>query len=398
MRLLAPLAAILLLSACSGSGPLHKPAELQPLAAERSVVQHWLGATPASRLDRAYDRLRPVVAQGAVYGVGARGVVEAFDAGRGKRLWRRDLDTPLSAALGHNETLLFAGSADGELIALRREDGEVAWRAPLASEAVAVPGASRSHVVAVSGDGTVQAFSADSGVELWRARQSVPALSLRGASTPVIAGDLVLVGTADGRLQALSIHTGEAIWEAVVAVPSGRTDLERMVDVDATPRVADGVVYAAAYQGRVVALALDSGRLLWSRDIGSWAGMALDGENLYVVDDDSRVWALSRRNGATLWRQEGLLHRSITPPAIAGDALVVGDFQGYLHWLSLEDGAFLARYRIGGEEAEPLRVAPRVADGRLYARDVKGRIAALGTVDEAALAARRANDIRHRWW
>jgi len=187
----------------------------------------------------------------------------------------------------------------------------------------------------------------------------------------------VLLGTADGRLVALSLYDGSVRWESAIVVPQGRTDLERMVDVDAPPVVVDGTVYVVAYQGRVVALSLVTGALQWSRDIGSSAGLAVDRHHVYVVDDEDQVWALDRRNGASLWMQDKLKYRDLTAPALANNALVVGDFEGYLHWLSLDDGKIFARYQVHGDG---VRVTPIVLDNTLYVRSKVGELDALTLV------------------
>ena len=372
-----PLVAMVLLGACSSDGPLHKPAELQPLQAQLSVKKQWQITTPASKLNSIYDRLTPLVSGDRLYTLGAQGVVTAIDIHTREKAWTTDLAIPVSAALGYNDSALFIGSADGEVIAMSRQGGEVLWRKTLSTEILAAPSANADYVIAICGDGMVYALGAADGQVLWQLRRNIPALTLRGASQAVLAADKVLVGTAEGHLLAISLYSGDLLWDAVVAAPKGRTDLERMVDVDATPIVVNGVIYTTAYQGRIMALSLDTGSILWRRDIGSWAGMTVDDNNVYLVEDNSHVWALDRRSGATLWRQDGLEYRSLSTPTLFDNALVVGDFQGYLHWLSLEDGHIMARYQ--GESEKPIRAPLQVADGRAYVRNVNGLIEVLAT-------------------
>ncbi len=396
MRRLWPLLLLLLLAGCGVSGPMHKPAELQPFVAERLITKEWSALTPEGRLGSVYNRLVPVVTQEMLYTVDARGVIRAIDAQQGKKRWKHDLDTVVSAGLGANEESLFVGTADAEVIALSRHDGQVKWRTEVSTEVLAPPVANGSYVIVACGNGQVFALNSENGLLLWQLQRSVPALTLRGNSTPVIVGDVVVLGTADGHLLAVSIYNGDTLWEATVAVPQGRTDLERMVDVDVTPLVVDGVVYSAAYQGRVVALSLDSGRVLWSRDIGAHAGLLADEKHLYVVADDSHVWALDRRSGATLWRQDALAYRDLSAPALYDGFLVVADFEGFLHWLSLDDGRVVARYQV--DEGRAIKTPVQVQNGLAYVRNERGEIEVLLSRDLAEVVATSATKIEHQWW
>ncbi len=394
--LLSLLLLLVLLAGCSSSGPMHKPTALQPLEAELLITKEWSALTPGGRLNSVYNRLTPVVADGVLYTLSATGVLYAIDAAEGRKLWKSDLDTLISAGLGHNDELLFVGTADAQVIALSRADGSVRWRTDVATEVLAPPAANASYVVVACGNGQVYALNSENGLALWQLQRSVPALSLRGTSTPVIAGDVVLLGTAEGHLLAASIYNGDTLWEATIAVPQGRTDLERMVDVDATPLVLDGTIYSAAYQGRIVALSLDAGRVLWSRDIGSSAGLVADEKNLYLVADDSHLWALERRSGATLWRQDALAYRDLSAPVLYGNHLVVGDLEGFLHWLSLEDGRLVGRYQVDEGKAvkAPLQIGGTIA----YVRNERGEIEALLSRNLADVIAESASKIEHQWW
>jgi outer membrane protein assembly factor BamB len=374
MRFVLPVVLIVLLGACSSPGPIYEPTKLEPLKSGLKVKQLWSASTSSSAKDEIYDRLEPVIKDGVLYSVGAKGRLLAVDIIKGKRLWKSKTELVISGGLGVNTNFLFVGSADAEVVAFSRENGEPLWRKSVSSEILSPPVATDSHVIVRCGDGSIYALDAKSGATLWQTQRSVPVLSLRGNATPVIAGDTVFIGMADGRLAALSLYDGGARWETAVVVPQGRTELERMSDVDAKPIVEDDTVYAVAHQGRVVALSTSTGTLKWSHDIGSAAGMALDEHHLYVVDDEDNVWALDRRNGAALWKQDKFKYRNLTAPLRSDDAVVVGDFEGYLHWLSLEDGHILARYQV---DNDGLRVSPLEVDGVLYARSRDGKVKAL---------------------
>lgn len=365
---------LLTLVGCSSSGPIHEPAALETITGARSVKMVWSSSTSSNKLNRVYDRLTPAIADGRLYSANANGMVYAFDLAKGNQQWQQEFDLIISAGVGLNEQSLFVGASKGEVLALNRNNGVLQWRATLSSEVLASPVATASQVIVRCVDGNVYALNAENGQRLWRYQGSVPALSLRGDSAPVIAGDNVLLGLANGRIVSLSLYDGSVSWESNVVVAQGRTDLERMVDVDAAPLVADDTVYAVAYQGHVVALSRLTGTQQWSRDIGSYAGIAIDEHHLYVVDDENQLWALDRNNGASLWKSDKLKYRDLTAPAPVQDAVVVGDFEGYLHWLSLEDGHIIARRQVSGGG---IRVAPIVINNMLYVRSKSGDLEAV---------------------
>lgn len=374
MRSLWLVLLVSLLAACSSSGPIHEPTELEPLQSGEQIHPLWSVSTPSTSEDEVYDALRPVIADDVLYTLNAEGVVQAHSLKHGKRLWKVELDTTVSAGLGMSSKLLLLGTAKGEVLALSRQDGKLAWRARASSEVLAPPVAGNGLVIVRSGDGVTEALKLADGAQVWRYTSQVPPLSLRGVATPVISGDLVLLGLANGHLLALSLFDGVEQWDATVVVPKGRTDLERMVDVDAAPLVVDDVIYVTAHQGRVLALSRLTGTMLWSRDLGSSVGMAVNGQTLYLVDDQGQVWAMDRGNGATLWKSEKLKYRGLSAPAAYDDAVVVGDLEGYLHWLAQGDGHIFARYQV---DHDGIHVAPLVKDNVLYCRSRTGKVEAL---------------------
>ncbi len=373
MRHFLPLLVAASLVACS-SAPINEPTPLEPPAAAAKVEQLWSVSNLSSSQDKVYEHLQPVLQDGVIYSVSASGLVQANDIGKAARLWQQELDTVVSAGLAIANDLLLLATSEAEVIAVAKDGGEIRWRSSVSSEVLAPPVVSGNFVIVRSADGVTQALSADSGELLWSFSSHVPALSLRGDATAVVAGELVLLGQANGRLSALSIFDGVLQWETAVVVPQGRTDLERMVDVDATPLVVADVIYVAAHQGRVLALSKLTGATLWSRELGTSVGMTVDNEKIYIVDDEGLVWALDRRNGATLWKLEKLKYRDLGAPVSFADSIVVGDFEGQLHWISKDDGAITARYQV---DNSGVRVAPLVQDGVLYSRSKSGRLEAL---------------------
>jgi outer membrane protein assembly factor BamB len=242
------------------------------------------------------------------------------------------------------------------------------------SEVLAAPQVASGIVVVRTLDGKIFGISADNGRRLWTYDQTVPALTLRGTSTPAIAGETVVCGFDGGRLSALDINSGRLIWETSIATPRGRDDLSRMVDIDAAPVIIENIVYAVTLQGEMAAMTLNTGRVLWNRELSSYAGFAIDADNIYITDDKSVIWAIDRFNGSAIWQQNGLLNRQVTAPASIGGYLAAGDFEGYLHWLDKTTGAFVSRQKISGDRI----IAPPVAAGNvLYVYASDGRLSAL---------------------
>ena len=192
-------------------------------------------------------------------------------------------------------------------------------------------------------DGKVSVYDASTGKNIWVYARAIPKLTLRGTSAPVVVDDKILAGFSDGRLIGLSLATGELLWETTIAAPRGRTDLERLVDIDGLFQAADGIVYVSSFQGRVSAVTVSDGRVLWGRDMSSYTGLAIGPGQIFVTDAESKVWALDGRTGATLWRQDNLAGRELSTPAVVGDSVAVADYDGFVHWLSRDDGQFVAR-------------------------------------------------------
>lgn len=351
------------------------PTPLQPLTSSLPVSRAWI-QVQAAELDRQAARLPVSVHDGRVYWIDGTGVVHAFDAQSGDRLWRHDSAGTAAGPVGGGvEGMVFLATREATVIALAAPSGEVRWQAPVSSEAVAPPQGTSAQVVTVhTVDGRVHALAAETGRPLWNFESPVPSLSLRGTATPVIDGDRVIVGLASGKVAALSLWDGALRWRAELAAPHGRSELERMVDVDTTPRLVDGTLFAAAYQGRVAAMAPSTGHIRWSRDVSSSQDMAVDDERVYLTDNDGVVWSYFQGNGTVAWRQDALKGRAVTGPVVYGDYLVVGDFEGYLHWLARSGGHIVHRERL---DDFPIASAPATDGERLYVGTRSGVIYAM---------------------
>lgn len=323
--------------------------------------------------DGFYLKLSPVAGDGVIYAAERDGSVMAISSETGKRRWKTNTKRRVSGGPGHGEGLVLVGTRDGEVLALSEEAGKFQWKAQVSSEVLSAPKADLGVVVVRTVDGKAYGLDATTGKRLWVYERAVPLLTLRGTSAPQLEDGLAIIGFDGGILTALDITNGSVVWEQRVAMPSGRSTLDRMVDIDAEPIIEDGVIHVATFQGRVSVVELNSGRIGWVRELSSYAGLGVDAEHVYLSDEQSEVWALDRYSGNSVWKQEKMKARSITAPVSYGDYVVVGDFDGYLHWMNSEDGSLAGRVRLDNSR---ILTTPFVIDDTLYAYSSDGKLAA----------------------
>jgi outer membrane protein assembly factor BamB len=340
-------AALCLLAACSKSKNPEQPAKLGPIKTTLRVEHIWSDSVA----DRGAKRLRLglglAVDGNRVFASGHKGVVAAFDLQTGHGIWRTKTRLPLGGGPAVRGNLVVVGATDGHVIGLNAADGKVLWTVLINGSVLAAPAISDNVVAVRSVDGKLRGLSPTDGHELWEAEQEVPSLSLRGISSPVIVGDLIISGFDNGKVLAVNAADGSQVWLSTVSAPHGRTEIERLADVDGPVYVANKDVYAVGYHGNVTMLALDSGQTWWSHKASSYRGLAMDRDAVYMSTADGQVEALNRSNGAVIWSQAALRYRGLTTVAVSDDAVIVGDFQGYVHFLDKRTGAFVARERDG---------------------------------------------------
>jgi outer membrane protein assembly factor BamB len=397
-RRLALTAALLALAACtSNRSTVEPPAALLELPPSTSVSQVWAQKLGIDAEDLLLA-LAPTSDGQRVYTAERGGSVQAWDLATGRRVWRsrperltrgsgerlglwnaltfnlnKGEGQRLAAGPSLADGMLVTGSSDGEIAAFSADDGRVLWNVVVPGEILAAPAVGAGVVIVRTGAGSLYALEARDGAVRWQVEQPVPSLSLRGNAAPILHEGRVYAGFDNGKLAAYDLQRGVQVWETALATPTGRSEIDRLADLDGVMRVTQDEVVAAGLHGRVALLASDSGRPLWQRDLSSSAGVDDDGRAVYVTDQDSLVWALDRRNGGTLWTQDDLRARKLTAPVRVGALLAVGDLEGWVHLIDPASGEVTARVRAGGGAvtAPPLAVLDlllvQTSAGELYA-------------------------------
>ncbi|UTW11794.1 outer membrane protein assembly factor BamB [Marinobacterium rhizophilum] len=345
-RVLAAGALVASVSGCSlwSSSDEVEPSELVDFQSERSVDVIW-SARVGDGLGEKYHQFTPASDGVRIYANDAEGTVKAFDLATGKTLWEVELEMALGAGTGVGPASVVVVTESGLVVALDSSNGQELWRKQVSSEAVAPAQLNRDLVVVQLVNGKVTALDTRSGEHRWTFDSQVPSLSLRGTAAPIVAADVTFAGFASGKLAALTNSNGNMLWEQRIAEPRGRSELERMVDVDGRPLLANQMLYVSSYQGRLVAINPFDAQIQWARDSSSYRTPAAGFGNVYVVEANDHVQAYDAGSSASVWSQPALENRGVSAPAVLGNNLVVGDVEGYLHFMSQVDGHFVARYR-----------------------------------------------------
>jgi outer membrane protein assembly factor BamB len=380
-RLIAAAAlAVALLSGCStvknlfdGRGKDHSkdPTPLVQITPSANVKKLW-GASVGKGGEHLGLAQRPAIADGRVYAAAVEGGVSAFDLRSGQSVWRYASELPLTGGPGAGDGLVVVGSLEGDVVALDAATGAEKWKAKVANEVLVAPAVGGGMVFVHSNDGRVTALDAGTGERRWFYSADVPALTVRGNGAITVGPGILFVGNDNGTLTALSMTDGGVVWTTPVAQPEGRSELERMADVDGPALLDNTTVYATSYKNHTVAIDGPSGQLMWDRENGGPRGLGLSNSAVVVTDPTGKVWGLDKNTGSSLWQQDGLAYRSTSAPAVQGDYAVVGDLEGVLHWLRLSDGAFAARSDVGGA----ITGQPAVVDEVLVVQTVDGQLAA----------------------
>ena len=339
-------ATVLFISACADDDNLEQPTELEPFYSQYYLDVNWHASTGAGA-EEQYVFLHPLILKDIAVTASRNGVLNIISLKTGGFEEDIELDTVISAGVGGNEDVWLLATRDAHVIAVDGKNRVELWRTRVASEVLARPVLYKDTVVVRTVDGKILSLNLQNGKIRWQYQRAIPDLTLRGTSEPVITRDRIFAGLADGRLIAISPEDGAVIWDVALATPTGRSEIQRLIDIDGDAELYGRVLYAASFQGRVAAIDVNRGQFLWARDFSTHTGLILYDKVLYSSDDKGHIWALDRLNGATIWKQEKLAYRNLTRPTIMGDYLAVGDFEGYVHILSRYDGHFITRYQLG---------------------------------------------------
>lgn len=379
--LTAALAAMPFLASCGLFGDKDEelePKELVDFSQTLKIKRLWR-ANLGGKGEFLRVALRPVGDGSRIYAAGFNGVVAAFDPKTGKQVWRVKLDTELSAGPGVGEGRVVVVARNGVAIALDAGTGAEYWRVDMDGESLARPIISGESIVLQTIDNRMRAISVYDGRQLWSLEQSTPSLTMRGSADPVLVGKTVIGGFDNGRLVAADLETGDVIWESLLSPPQGRSDLDRLSDIDGSIAVVGQDVYASGYQGRLASVAAESGQVLWSREVSSYEGVSADWSSVYSVSADGEIVAMAKRDGVEAWRNNDLLRREPTLPIPFNTTVAVGDLEGYIHFFSNLNGTPVARIKLGGSA---ISNAPVAIANRLYVQSDSGALAAYEVQDK----------------
>jgi outer membrane protein assembly factor BamB len=352
------------------------PAVLVEYTPEIKIEEIWQESV-GDGADEQSLKLVPAIGFGKIMAADRDGLVEARDLSTGRLIWEAETEVHFSSGPGLGAGTVILGSSDAEVVALNSESGELLWNSEVSSEVLSVPVIANGIVIVRTTDGAVIALNEKTGAKLWSYEHNAPALSVRGIGAPIVVEDNVIEGYDNGKLMALRLADGKYVWETSIAIPKGRSEVERLVDLDVDPVDVGGVIYIASYHGGAAAISELDGDVLWRNEaISSYTGLSHDFRYLYLSDSADDVWQLDQRSGASLWKQTELHQRKLTAPAVYGNYVVVGDFEGYVHWLSTNDGRQLGRIKVADSAID---AKPVVVDNTVYIYAKDGTLAALQT-------------------
>ena len=367
---------LLIMSGCSWFGDdeddAFHPADLPDINKQFSASYRW-SAQVGDGVGEFYNKLSPVVYAGKVIAADSKGLVKAFDITNGNEIWRTEVGAELFGGVAAGGGIIAVGSTDAEVIVLDATTGVEKWRNLVSSEIISAPGIGEGKVLSRTIDGKLFAMDAETGERVWLYDRTVPALTLRGTSSISIGRGAVVTGFSNGKVALFLLDTGQAVWEKRVASSSGRSELDRVVDADATPVIVGESVYAVTFNGNLAAYNMRDGEVLWQRELSSYQNMSVTGLLISVTDARSNVKVMDRRTGGTLWTQSSLVDRRLTASVAFGDYYVAGDYEGYLHWFDQSEGRLVSRNSLGGGGivADPVVVGDSMyiytRNGRLYA-------------------------------
>lgn len=369
-----------LLTACS---ELHDGFSDQKLSAlpnytpTLAMKPQWFSHA-GSGTHRQFLPMKPAVKSNRAYTVGNDGDVTAVDTSNGITVWQKKINEQITSGIAANSNVVVFGTTNGDVYAMRADTGDQMWRTHLPGEIMATPAINDQLTVVKTMSGDVYAFDLAKGKQQWHFQIPTPNLSLRADSSPTIAENTVLVGFATGELAAISLKSGTLLWKQHISEPHGASEVDRLVDVATTPVVRDNKVFAANYHGKLAALDFNTGQQMWHHKISTFTDIAATEKAVYVVDEDSHLWAFNATTGKVLWKQDKFKGRKLSAPVLYQDTIVVGDGAGYVHWVAKSDGEIVSRLRL---DRRGIMATPVVQDSHIYVYSSGGMLAKYRKVD-----------------
>ncbi|MGL6030044.1 MAG: outer membrane protein assembly factor BamB [Legionella sp.] len=339
-----------------------QPKELEQIEPKVKVTKKWTAPVGRAKKSSEYLKLKPVIRGDVLYTADKSGLVQAVNKKDGQIKWSLQLKDGIVSGPTVRDGFIAVGTNVSSLVLINQADGKELWQARVSGEILSPPAMSHQKVIAKTIDGKVYSFDAVTGKQLWSTDHGSPSLVLKASSSPIIVGDLVLIGFSDGKLDALELQTGRVVWQRSIAYGTGASDVERLVDIDADPIVKDNVAYLASYQGYIGALSLADGQFIWRKSGSVYKNMVLKSNTLYLTDSNDVVWSINSRTGQVNWKQTALKARGLTEPVLVGEDIVVGDKTGYLHFMGAQTGELLARSQLSGA----VSISPNVSGRNLY--------------------------------
>lgn len=370
MKLVILLIVSSILSACAGSvDNAEPPASLLDIkeSAKLTLIHELEYGDSASQ----YMRIKALELPKEIVFSDSNGKVTVFDKKSFKIRWQKTFDVEFTSAIGGNEKIYVLATRSGEVLAINPLSGDVNWQVAVSSEVLTSPVVSAGRIIVKTVDGQLSALNSETGKQAWVYQREVPALSVRGNSQPYLLDDKVITGLDNGKLVILNVATGELFWEKTISTPHGRSEIERLVDLDADLIMRDNIIYIAGYQGKLVALDLTTGSFLWTKKMSVTKKVSIEDNRLYVTDDNSHIWALDASTGGVIWKQTDFTSRKLTSAVIMDDKLLIADYEGYLHIIAKADGHQLGRDRV---DSSGIDVSPIIFDEKIYLQSKKSVI------------------------
>ncbi len=368
-RFFIVLIVLIVLQACGqidnyvlGKENLPKPKELKEIKQKISMSNQWSAPLVKKAKNQNYLKLKPVIDDGIIYMASDKGIVQAVNKSTGITLWSSKIGNNIISGPSVANGSLVVGTNVATIVMLDKITGNKLWTAHLSQDTLSKSVILKDKVIVKTIDGNLYAFAKEDGKKLWVSEHGSPSLILKASSSPVVVGNIVLVGFSDGKLDAIDINDGRLIWQRGIAYATGSSDVEKLIDIDADPIVKNNIVYVASYQGYIGGISLATGQFIWTKSGSVYKNMVMDDGTLYLVDAKDILWALDDASGRVKWKQAALKYHGLTDPVLMGNKLIVADKSGYLHALSVKSGELIGRKKLSGS----INISPVVSDNLAY--------------------------------